>query len=213
MERTGPLLVALTGGTCSGKSTLAERLAARLADLGPLVVHQDQYFRDWAPEEHERLTRNAPEAVLWELLRADLQRLAAGEAIGPPPARAGRPLPPDVSRSADRLVIAEGHLLLADEAMRPLFHLKVYLDAPDEERVLRRMLRGAPPGDRDALERAAAWYRRDVLPNHVRYTAPTRWLADLVLPSAPVTDAALEALVAAIRAAAPPSPGSPPPSG
>lgn len=206
------MLVALTGGTCSGKSTLADRLAARLADLEPLVVHQDQYFRDWAPEDRDRMTRNAPEAVRWELLGADLQHLAAGRPVGPPPARAGRPLPPDVSRSPGRLVIAEGHLLLADDAVRALFHLKVYLDAPDEERVLRRLLRGAARGGPEALERTVAWYRQDVLPNHARHTAPTRWLADLVLPAAPVTDAAFEAVVAAIRAAAPPLPAAPYPT-
>jgi uridine kinase len=207
MERIAPLLVALTGGTCSGKTTLAERLRARLSDLSPLVVHQDEYFRDWGPADAESRTRNAPDAVRWDLLRSDLQRLAAGQTVGPPPARAGRPQPPDLPRSPGRLVLAEGHLLLVDEALRGLFDLKVYLDAPDEERVLRRMLRSAAPG---GLEGAAAWYRRDVLPNHARHTAPTRWLADLVLPTAPLTDAGFEALVAAIRAAALPPPGSPP---
>lgn len=201
-QRSGPLLVAITGGTASGKSTLAERLAGRLGHLQPLVIHQDQYFRDWAPEELARMTRNAPEAVRWDLLRSDLQRLAAGQTIGPPPRRRDRPDPPAGARAPGRLVIIEGHLLLTDEGVRSLCHLKLYLEAPDEERVLRRLLRDTRSGDPEALARAVAWYRRDVLPNHSRHTAPTRLLADLVLPSAPVTDAAFDAVVAAIEARA-----------
>lgn len=198
-QRSGPLLVAITGGTASGKSTLAERLVARLGHLQPLVVHQDQYFRDWAPEERERMTRNAPEAVRWELLRADLARLAAGETIGPPPPRRDRPGLSAEPRSPGRLVIVEGHLLLVDERVRALCPLKVYLDVPDEERVIRRLLRDTRVKGPEALAGATAWYRKDVLPNHERHTAPTRLLADLVIPAAPVTDVAFEVVVAALE--------------
>lgn len=191
-----PLLVAITGGTASGKTTLTARLAARLASLRPAVVHQDRYFRAWPAEEPERRTANAPEAVLWEALRADLTALAAGRRIGPPPraraedAEAGGTEP-------GRLVLVEGHLLLQDTAVRALCGLSVYLDVPDQERIIRRLLRDARRGT--DLERAAAWLRRDVLDNHRLHTAPTRWRADLILPADPVSPAGFEAVAAAIE--------------
>jgi len=203
-----PLLVAITGGSASGKTMLAARLAARLSHLRPAVVHQDRYFRAWPPEEADRRTANAPEAVLWEALRADLAALAAGRRIGPPPR--ARPGDPEATGTeAGPVVLVEGHLLLWDAGVRELCGLKVYLDAPDEERVVRRLLRDAAHGA--DLERAAAWLRRDVLANHRRYTAPTRWWADLVLPADPVSPAAFESLAAAVEhLAAAPVPTAPP---
>ena len=40
-----PYIVGIAGGTCSGKSTAAERLAERLDDLKVTVMHMDSYFR------------------------------------------------------------------------------------------------------------------------------------------------------------------------
>ncbi len=191
-----PLVVALTGGSASGKSTLAQRLAVRLAALHPLVVPQDQYFRTWGPDEQHLRTTNSPPALQWEALRADLARWRAGEPAGPPPRLRGRAAP----QAPGGLVLLDGHLVLWDEEVRSLCDLKVYLDLPDDERVVRRLLRDAERGQMPLAD-AAAWYRRDVLPNFPRYTAPARWWADLVLPAAPVTAAGFEALVAAVEAA------------
>jgi len=217
-ESTGPVLVAITGGTSSGKSTLAVRLAERLRALSPAVVHQDHYFRNWSPEEADRRTANSPEAVRWEVLRTDLARLAAGLPVETPPRRA-RDVPDPGLRSPGRVILVEGHLLLWDQAVRDLFHLKVYLDVPDDERIIRRLQRDTARGA--DLATVAAWLRRDVLPNHWRYTAPARAWADLLLPANPVSPAGCEALAVAIEhlAAAPrpgpasagqPEPGPPP---
>ena len=53
-----PVVVAIAGGSATGKTTLARALAASLSDPSPLVVNQDRYFRDFAeytPEERERV--------------------------------------------------------------------------------------------------------------------------------------------------------------
>jgi uridine kinase len=52
---------------------------------------------------------------------------------------------------------------------------------PDDERVLRRLLRDVVGRGGD-LERSAAWYRQDVLPNFAVYTEASRQHADLVIP-------------------------------
>jgi uridine kinase len=191
------LVVALTGGSASGKSTLAQRLAARLSHLQPLIVPQDAYFREWAADEQHLRTTNSPPALRWEALRRDLARWRDGAAAGPPP----RWREPTGPLQPGRLVLLEGHLILWDEEVRSLCDLKVFLDLPDEERVVRRLLRDVERSGM-SLADAAAWYRRDVLPHFWRYTAPARWWSDLVLPAAPVTAAGFEALVAAVEAAA-----------
>lgn len=208
-ESTRPVLVAITGGTSSGKSTIAGRLAERLQALSPAVLHQDHYFRSWSPEEADRRTANAPEAVRWDVLRSDLVRLAAGIPVETPPRR-GREGPDPALRSPGKVVLVEGHLLLWEEAVRNLFDLKVYLDVPDEERIIRRLLRDTGRGA--DLATVAAWLRRDVLPNHWRYTAPARGWADLLLPANPVSAAGFEALAVAIEHLAAPPGRTPPPT-
>src|SRR6266542_1255977 len=82
------VLVAITGGTCSGKSTLTRALAEQLADLKPLVLGQDTYFRDYSdlPEEEREAARtaNRPDAVNWDALIPQLEALKRGDPIAHP---------------------------------------------------------------------------------------------------------------------------------
>src|SRR5437762_66743 len=79
------VLVAITGGTSAGKSTLARALAEEIADLQPVVLSQDAYFRDYAElseaEREAARTANRPDAVNWAALRPQLEALKRGEAI------------------------------------------------------------------------------------------------------------------------------------
>jgi len=181
------LLVAIAGGTSSGKTTLAGALVEQLADLAPVVINQDAYFRDFAeipePEREAARTANRPEAINWPALRAQLERLKRGEAITHPlpGTRAAARGDGPVRLGPAPVVVLEGHLILVDEAIRELADLKVFVDCDVEVRVLRRIARDTSrPGA--SLERSLAWYWRDVLPNNQKYTNLQRGYADLIIP-------------------------------
>ena len=95
--------------------------------------------------------------------------------------------------------IVEGHLIFGEPALRALFDLRLFLDVPPDERVLRRMLRDAVERGGD-LAWAIGWYRRDVLPNYRLYTEPTRQFADLVLPWTEANEAVIDLVAAGVRA-------------
>jgi uridine kinase len=181
------VLVAITGGTSSGKSTFTTALAEHLADLHPVVLSQDTYFRDFQevpePERDAAWTANRPDAVHWEALVPHLEALKRGAAVDfpAPGTRAARRNEPPLRLGPAAVVLLEGHLLLVDERVRALADLRVFLDCDVEVRVLRRIARdvGRPNG---SLERSLAWYWRDVLPNNQRYTSLQRGLADLIVP-------------------------------
>src|SRR5688572_30396097 len=86
-ERT-PLAVAIAGGTSAGKTTLARALVETIADLRPVLLNQDAYFRDWShlpdAEREARITANHPDAVLWDALVADVRSLKARRPITTP---------------------------------------------------------------------------------------------------------------------------------
>lgn len=184
----GVYCVGITGGTASGKSRFALALRDALAELRVVVLHQDHYFRDWEelhPEEAERQrTANSPPAVLWEPLVEHLRALRAGRsATYPVPhTRAQRRgVAPAVAGPAD-VVVLEGHLIFWDERVRELMDLRIFMDVDADERMLRRVLRDTKERGMSTVEGVAAWYRRDVEPNHFRYTEPARRQAHLIVP-------------------------------
>ena len=201
---TRPLTVGITGGSASGKTTFSRALAGALDDFRVVILNQDRYFRDWAdipPEEQEAArTTNHPRGVLWPSLIAQVERLVERQPIREPVegTRARRRnLSPETVEPGD-LVIVEGHLIFWDETLRDLLELKIFLDADAHERVLRRMLRDTSTGGMD-LERAVAWYRRDVIPNFPVYTGATREYADLIVPFDVHNRVAVEVIANGIR--------------
>ena len=203
-DQPGCLCLGISGGSGAGKSTFTGLLVEQLADLQPAVLHQDRYFRDWAEtpeaERAARRTVNAPEGLAWPAFLERFRALRAGVAITEPApgtrlsARQAEATP--VSPSA--VLIVEGLFALWHPELRSLLDLGVYLDVPDDERVLRRLLRdvGQRGGD---LERSAAWYRQDVLPNFSLYTGTSRQQADLVIPWTRHNATAVAVVVAWVR--------------
>ena len=196
-----PVLVCIAGGSASGKSTITRQLLERLSDLSSGTLNIDNYFRDWSMDEDLR-TANRPEAVLWPSMLADLDRVLAGEELELPALgtrAAARGMEPWKVKVGDVLIV-EGLSALWHDELRGRADLAVYVDAPDDERLLRRITRDIV--ERGAtVESAVAWYRHDVRPSFHRFTEPTKWRADLVVPNpgtAP-SQAAIAALEAAIR--------------
>lgn len=186
-QQARPLVVAISGGSASGKSTLACAIADGLPQLRPVVLEQDWYFRDFAeydPAERERVkTANHPHAVLWPAFHAALETLGNGGTI-PEPApgtaayhrRKARVLGPC------GLLVVAGLFALWDGRCRELADLRLFTEVDDDERVLRRVTRDiAERGG--TLEGVVEWYRRDVRPHYAAYTAAYRSYADLVVPT------------------------------
>lgn len=202
-ERT-PLAVAIAGGTSAGKTTLARALVEAIADLRPVLLNQDAYFRDWShlpdAEREARITANHPDAVLWDALVTDVRALKERRPIATPipgTRAAARNDAQSVIEPGD-VVLIEGHLLLCHEEFRSLMDLKLFLDVPRDERLLRRIHRDVTERGGD-LTWVMGWLRRDVLPNQPLYSEAARDHADLVLPYATYNPLALRLIAAAIR--------------
>ena len=199
-----PVTVGISGGSASGKTTLAKALVDGLTEFSPVILHQDHYFQDWSeypPEEREKvITANHPDAVRWEVLLDHIRQLIARQPIETPPegTRAfARGNTPTTIQPSD-LIIVEGHLILWDTALRDLMEVKLFVDVEPHERVLRRLLRDVAQRGGD-LEEAVAWYRRDVIINFSVYTEPCKAYADLVVPYLDENPVALQTLAAGLR--------------
>lgn len=191
-----PLLVVIAGGTASGKSTAAELAATQ---LGALLISHDRYYLDVAePRGHNY---DHPDALDTSRLVADLSELVAGRATGLPiydfPTHSRQAHSERVEPS--EVILVEGILTLADRRVAALADLSVYVDAPDDIRLVRRIRRDVVSRGR-SVAGVLDQYLATVRPMHDRFVAPCAATADLVLCGVDPIDRVVSQLVAAVRA-------------
>lgn len=195
-----PLLVGIAGGSASGKTTVARELAR---SLGALEIAHDRYYRTLPAEfhGHRMLGYNFdhPDALETSRLVEDLARLRAGESTVLVDydfhTCARKPEPEWSEVHPTPVVVVEGILVLADPALRDAFDLKIYVDAPADLRLARRLLRDTVERG-DSPEKVVRQYLATVRPMHEAFVEPSRTHADVVLDGT----LAVEDLIQAVRA-------------
>jgi len=190
-------IIAIAGGSASGKSTLSSALVGQLGDEAALILH-DRYYRD-PPAEADRARWNFdhPDSLETELLVSHLDQLRAGEAVGLPRydfTTHGRAPGVDTVAPAP-LIVVEGILVLADPALRARFDGTVFVDTPSDVRLARRLRRDVAERGRDPLG-ILDRYLAMVRPMHEAYVEPSKRHADLIVDG---TDE-LASLVRGVRA-------------
>ena len=179
------MLVAITGGSGSGKSTVAMALRDALPDGQAVLVSEDWYYMDCSLfPDFDAATFDFDDIVIRDhaLLREHLQALKAGQPVTAPDycfvnharKQTGRPVRPAP------VVIVEGSHLLCAPQVAAVFDLKVYLDTPDDVRFIRRLLRDQVERGR-SQESVVRQYLKTVRPAHQRFTEKSRAVADIVL--------------------------------
>jgi uridine kinase len=185
-----PIIVAVTGGSASGKSTYADALRRLLDPLEVRLIAEDEYYGDHADEpgfDPQRFNFDDVTAHDHALLSDHIQRLKAGETVEAPHYDfvTHRRLEQTRTVKPADVIIVEGIHVLADPALRDLYDLSIYVDAPADIRLARRLLRDVRERGR-SVESVVTQYLRTVRPMHLAHTAPGIETADLVV----VNDAA-----------------------
>ena len=197
------LVIGLAGGTGSGKTTVAEALVHAAGAHRVTVLPQDAYYRaqPHLPSEDRAATNyDEPGAFDTPLLLAQIDALRAGEAIERPVYDFVRH---DRSPATERVaptpvLVVEGILVLADRELRRRLDLKVFVDAPADERFIRRLQRDVRERGRSP-DAVIEQYRRTVKPMHDRYCEPSKRHADLIVPEGGANHAALAVLRGFVR--------------
>lgn len=185
-EALVPLVIGIAGGTGSGKTTLAEKIAAAFPEQTVLIC-EDRYYRDLShlPME-ERGVRNFdhPNAIEFELLKQHLIDLKAGKSVMMPQYSFhthSRELSEE--RITTRpILLVEGILLFAVSEIRDLLDLKIFVLVDDDVRLLRRMERDMQERSRD-FNSIRDQYLSTVKPMHDAFVEPSQRFADVIIPT------------------------------
>jgi uridine kinase len=198
-----PLVIAVAGGSGSGKSTVAHRLLESIGETAVAFIDMDAYYKDLphlSLDERRQVNYDHPEAFDLDLLVAHLERLVRGEGIEKPDYDfvAHRRLA-DRQKVAPRdVVILDGILLLVDPRVRSLCDMKIFVDADADIRLIRRIRRDMEERGRP-FEEILDQYLSTVRPMHLEFVEPSKRYADVIIPQGGHNDIAIEMLVAKIQ--------------
>lgn len=177
-------MIGVVGGSGAGKTTLVWGLADRLgADVS--VLWFDEYYHDLVhltPDERALVNYDHPDSLDVDLLVSHLDGLLAGRPAEVPVYDFTTHTRTGTTRRVDPrpVIVVDGILVLAFPVIRERLDVSVFVEAPAEVRLARRL-------DRDVRERGRTpesvrtQFAATVAPMHDAFVSPCRDLADLTL--------------------------------
>ncbi|MDE3055328.1 MAG: uridine kinase [Verrucomicrobiota bacterium] len=182
---SSPLIIGVSGGTASGKTTFTRKIQ-EVFPQEIVVISQDSYFKHLPHltlEERMSLNWDCPDAVDFDLLQEHLLALKEGYSIQQPVRNFFTFSRENFTRqvSSARIIVLEGILVFTHPAIRNLCDIKIYIEASDDIRLLRRILRDIK--ERGAnIHDIATQYVKYIKPMHDCYVEPTKDFADIIIP-------------------------------
>jgi uridine kinase len=162
-----PVIVGITGGTGSGKSTFCDLLLDALDGYKIGVIKTDKYFKKQLPKTIAPLTKNVyddynhPDSVDYETLIKDFHGIID-------------------ENSGNDIVIIEGLMVLYFEEIRERLDLKIFIDLDSDERMYRRIIRNMKTRGW-SMEEIATYYIESVKYREKEFVLQTKIYADIIL--------------------------------
>lgn len=179
-------LIAIAGGTASGKTTVARKIAEDLAGKDIVFIEMDNYYKDLSflsQEERKKNNFDHPNAFDYPLLIHNLEQLLLGNKIEEPiydfkvNSRSKRVR---VIKPGD-VIIFDGIFALENQDIRNRADIKIYVDTDSDIRLLRRIVRDVKVRGR-TLDSILDQYASTVKPMHDAFVEPTKRFADIIIP-------------------------------
>ena len=197
------MIIGICGGTGSGKTTIARKIVEAVGAENVVLVEQDSYYRDLADmplDERHQANFDHPDSLDSNLMVNHLLRLKQGlpaemplydfkthtrtnniEIIEPRP-----------------VVIVEGILIFSEPRVLDLLDVRVFVDTPDDIRLIRRLKRDHAERGR-TFERTMDQYVRTIRPMHYEFVEPSKRHADVIIPEGAQMGVSVDFLCGMVR--------------
>ena len=197
------MIIGISGGTGSGKTTIAQRIISSIGDSNVAYLQQDSYYLnlDAMPlDQRHQVNFDHPDAFDSALMLRNLEDLCAGKSID-------RPVYDFVTHSRKLetirveplpVIIVDGILIFYDARMRSLMDIKIFVDCEADIRFIRRLERDIHVRGR-TVESVIEQYLTTVRPMHLQFVAPCMRYADIILPEGGFNDTAIDLITGKIR--------------
>lgn len=198
------MICGIAGGASAGKTTIVNALKERfIAEEKALaILPLDSYNRDHSDlslADRAKINFDHPDAFEHDLYLKHLALLKQGEAVDIPVydfSTHSRTTEVERIEPAE-LIIGEGHLLFVIPEVVREFELRIFISAPEELRLKRRLERDVSERGRTP-ESIRSQFASTVSPMHDKYIEPSSSLADLILDGSAPIEESLEKVLGCI---------------
>lgn len=204
LKRTPPIVIAIAGGTGSGKTTLTREILDRVGAEHIALLPHDAYYKDLShlpPEHRAQINYDHPNSLETELLIQHVKLLKAGQPIELPiydfkvHTRTNQTIPIDPKP----IILVEGILIFVEPELREMFDIKLYVDTDADIRFIRRLQRDIAERGRTP-ESVIEQYLTTVRPMHLEFVEQSKRYADIIIPEGGLNAVAMDMVVSRIRA-------------
>lgn len=182
-----PIVIGIAGGSGAGKTTIAQHLIDRIGADVIAWLPYDAYYADLS---HLTFTQRVhcnfdhPDAFDTALYVTHIDALCSGQHVTMPHydfvsytrSSGGQTMQPRP------ILLLDGILLFVPDAVRKRMDMRIFIDAPDDIRLMRRILRDTQSRGRDVAS-VCQQYLETVRPMHQQFVEPSRVHAHMIIPS------------------------------
>ena len=197
------MIIGICGGTGSGKTTIARSIVETVGADQVVLVEQDSYYRNFGDlplDERHQANFDHPDSIDSEMLVNHLIRLKQGLTVEMPVYDMKTHTRTDEIEHIEPkpIVVLEGILIFSEPRVLDLIDIRIFVDTPDDVRLMRRMRR-------DIEERGRTWqmtldqYERTIRPMHFEFVEPSKRHAHIIIPEGSNSGITVEFLSGMIR--------------
>ncbi|MCH9689978.1 MAG: uridine kinase [Gammaproteobacteria bacterium] len=197
------IILGIAGPSASGKSLLANTIVNGLGSDQVVIITEDSYYKDNSHlpfEAREKINYDHPDAFDHALLVEHIKQLQAGKSVQIPIYSHSKHVRLAETRhvGGHSIIIVEGILLFSEETLRELMDIRIFMSAPLDVCLIRRLKRDVVERHR-SVESVLLQYETTVRPMYLQFIEPSSRYADLIVPRGGENHIAIDTIQAKIR--------------
>lgn len=197
------IIIGIAGPSASGKSLLANTIVNELGSDQVVVISEDAYYKDNShlpAASREKINYDHPDSFDHALLFEHLRRLQQGESIEIPTYSHSKHIRLPETRNVGKhaIIVLEGILLFSDKALREIMDIRIFMSAPLDVCLSRRLKRDVVERHR-SFESVLHQYETTVRPMYLQFIEPSSRYADLIVPRGGENRIAIDMIQAKMR--------------
>ncbi|MBC8332972.1 MAG: uridine kinase [Anaerolineae bacterium] len=198
-----PIVIGIAGGSGSGKTTVANVILEQVGKQKIAYLPHDAYYKDLSElprTQRAQINFDHPHSLETELLTRHVQQLQLWQRIHLPiyDFKTHSRTEQTISIEPQSVIIVEGILIFAEQKLRELFDVKIFVDTDSDIRFIRRLQRDITERGR-TTEAVIQQYLKTVRPMHLEFVEPSKRYADVIIPEGGFNTVAMDMVIARIE--------------